>query len=1005
MRYGKSFVRWCVLGMVLFFFATLALAQSQITTGTIQGTVADETGALVPGAKVVLKHLATGVERTLSTDGEGRYTAPLLEVGDYEITVTASGFATTIGRGYTLTLGQTLIANITVKVAKVEQTVTVNEEAPLVETARAEESTLVSARAVENLPLNGRRFLDLAFLTPGVSQEQERGQLSLAGQRGINSNINIDGADFNQPFFGGQRGGERTGSAYIVSQEAIREFQVVRSGFAPEFGRSTGGVVNVITKSGTNEYHGSGFYYLRHREFAPRTVFGDKNQPIRQQFGGTLGGPIKKDKSFFFVAYDQQAEHQALVIRFNNIVGLPANLVAQQGVFNSTNTVNTFLVKVDQQLTNNTHITGRYNYSRNDALNGTFTGVTSGTLDNNGTEQDQTHTGVVNVNTVFSASMLNEFRWQYSFERRPRLNNGEGSDFQLKVGPQVQVSGCCFFGGVSFLPITDNDSRLQFADNFSYLKGKHNLKVGVDFNRSHVAQTFRGNWRGVYVFNSITNFVNNLNRVPGAVADQFRIFFGAGLFDVAEYEYATFVQDTWKVHPRVSLTAGLRYEAATYPQPGTPNPLLPQTSRIPNDTDMWQPRLGLSWDLFGNGRTVFRASAGLFYARTPMLLLNQAFNSNGNPAVGVSFTLNSAQIKQAQTAHPEFVFPFVPDTSSAANSSFFTAAGITGLKPDASFFDPNFENPRSFNATLGLEHLLTENLAVSLDWVHSNTVHLERIRDVNLFPPTLRPDNSSPPQVRPIYNVSVRPNPNFNILRDQESSARSNYDALTLSLNKRYAKKFQFLTSYTLSYNRDDDSNERNFAGIAYSDAFNLRQDYRWSRNDIRHRWVFSGSYDLPYGLQLSGITTWRTGLPFSAFTGVDSNKDSQFTDKPIINGVPLLRNSFRQPNTFNVDLRVAYNFLFLHLPEKHKLTMIFDMFNFTNTHNFFYNVSTNESTTTALGSKWGTGQAPLATFRSIHLPSGVVNCTNPKADPSLNCGGASVASPFQLQVGIKYTF
>ncbi len=245
--------------------------------------------------------------------------------------------------------------------------------------------------------------------------------------------------------------------------------------------------------------------------------------------------------------------------------------------------------------------------------------------------------------------------------------------------------------------------------------------------------------------------------------------------------------------------------------------------------------------------------------------------------------------------------------------------------------------------------------------------------------------------LRPRFNVSLRPDPNFNILRSQESSARSNYDALSLSLNKRFASRYQFLGSYTLAYNRDDDSNERNFAGITYENAFNLIDEYRWSRNDIRHRGVLSGSYDIPGGFLVSGIVTYRTGLPFTAFTGVDSNGDSQFTDRPIIAGIPLLRNSFRQPNFFNVDLRVSKTFT---VKENHKLELLFDMFNVTNQRNFFYLVSTNESTTTATGSVWGTDQTPLPTFRTLQNPDGTYNRNT-----------ASVASPFQLQAALRYSF
>jgi len=249
-------------------------------------------------------------------------------------------------------------------------------------------------------------------------------------------------------------------------------------------------------------------------------------------------------------------------------------------------------------------------------------------------------------------------------------------------------------------------------------------------------------------------------------------------------------------------------------------------------------------------------------------------------------------------------------------------------------------------------------------------------------------------------------NSNFGILRDQESSARATYDSFTLSLNKR-GKRLQLLASYTLAYSKDNDSNERNFAGIAYEDAFNLAQEFTSSREDIRHRGALSAIYDLPFGFQVSTITTWRTGIPFSAFTGVDSNNDKQFTDKPIINGVHLARDSFRQPNFFNIDFRASKTFT---LHEKHKLALIFDMFNLINKHNFFYQVSTNESSTSAAGGIWGTGQTPAVTFRTIHLPAGTTpNCSAGRlalgVDPTLNCAGADIFAPFQLQMALKYTF
>jgi len=983
--------------MSVLFSSQPLWSQSQITTGTIEGTVVDETGAVVSGAKVTITHIDTGTTRILSTDSGGRYTAPLLQVGRYEIAVQLAGFTTVKRTNIALTLGQTQTVDLTLKLAAFETVVEVTESASLIETSRSEASSLVDNKQVENLPLNGRRFFDLAFLTPGVYQEKERNQLSLAGARGINSSINIDGADFNQPFFGGQRGGERSSAAFVVSQEAIREFQVVRGNFAAEFGRSTGGVFNAITKSGTNEFHGSAFYFLRHREFAPRDLRGDERTPILQQFGGAVGGPIVKNKTFFYNVYDGQRERQAFIIRFNSRVGLPANLLALEGVDTTTNNVHTYLVKLDHELSPSHRIFSRYNYSRNEGKNGTFsTSPATGVLDNNGTEKDRTHTVVINLNSIFTPTLLNEFRWQYSYEERPRVNNGESDDFVSKVGPQTQVTGCCFFGGVSFLPVKQYDDRLQFTDNLSIIKGAHNVKVGADYNRSFVDQIFRGNWRGVYIFNTIPNFVRALNREINPAtnqpytADQFRAFFGDGAFKASVNEVATYIQDTIRLSPKVTLNAGLRYESFLMPQPKQSNPLLPQSSSIPSDKKMWQPRFGISYDFRGDGKTVLKLGGGLFHGRTPLLLINQAFNANGASNVGVSFTLNPTQIAAVQRIHPEFIYPFVPETSKAENASYITGAGVAGLKPDASFFAPDFRNPRSLQYTASLERQVLNDLAVSLDYVHNNSVFLQRIRDVNLPAPVYQLDASVPPVVRARFNTANRPNTNFNILRSQESTARSNYDALTLSVRRRYANKLQFYTNYTLAYSRDDDSNERNFAGITYENAFNLQDEYRWSRNDLRHRWVMSGLYELPLGFQIGTIAEWRTGTPFSAFTGADSNGDGQFTDKPIIGGVPLLRNAFRQPNLFNQNLRVSKN---IKLREGHQLALSFDMFNLWNMENLSYGVSTNESSTTALGSIWGTGQTPVNTFRALRFSDGsLVRSTN-------------VAVPFQLMVAAKYTF
>ncbi len=983
--------------MLLVTSPTRVLPQSQMTTGVIEGTVYDEQGAVVPNARVEFKHLGIGISRRVRSDHTGRYIGILLPIGNYEITARQDGFGTTKRIGIRLTVGQTQRVDLPLKVAPTETRIEVTDAEPLLE-FRSEQSTLIDGIALSGLPLNGRRFLDLALLAPIVYQEKERGQLSLSGARGINSSISIDGANFYQPFFGGQRGGERSPFAYVVSQEAVQEFRVVHGNFPAEFGGSAGGLVNVVTKSGSSEYHGSSFYYLRHKEFAVKDFVGSDRAPTRQQFGFSLGGPVVQGKTFFYTIYDQQAENQPLTVRFSSASGLPQDIVNKQGTFRSTNDINTYLFKLDSQLTPAHTLSARYNYSRNLAENGTQVGVTGSALENNGTERNQIHGVVSSLNSVLGQKAFNEFRWQWTHEARPRINNGEDSDFVSKAGPEVRIGNCCTLGGLSPLPALTRDQQWQVSDNLSVLRGSHHFKFGLESSETLVDQTFRGNWRGLFFFNTIESYLRALRRETNPVtgqpysADLFRVYFGDGRFNASVWQHAGFVQDTFRVSPRLIVNVGLRYEASLLPQPPEPNLLLPQTARIPSEKEMWQPRFGLSWDLFGDGKTSLRLGGGIFYARTPLLLLNQAFTSNGSPNVGVTLNLLSPQIDAVQRFRPEFVFPFVPDTSRAANASYFLGTQVTSIRPDASFFAPDFRNPRSLQYTAGLERMVRHNLTASLDYLHVNSVYLERIRDVNLPDPVVQLDNSLPPMLRPRFDLAARPNRNFGILRQQESTARANYDAITITMRSAGMNKLHFLSHYTLAYNRDDDSNERNFLGISYENAFDLRSEYGWSRNDIRHRAVFSGMYDFPWGLQLGSIIEWRTNFPFTAFTGVDSNGDGQLTDRPIINGIPLRRNSIRHPNSFNHDLRLSKT---LRIRETHQISLILDMFNLWNRSNFLFASSINEQGSSIfLGSLWGRSQTPLPTFRNVRL-----------ADGSINKNGLISSFPFQFQVAVKYSF
>ncbi len=388
-------------------FITSIFAQSQANTGAIEGTVTDEKTASIAGAHVSLVNTGTNYTRELTTDTDGRFRGLLLPLGGYKVTVKAPNFGTLIRDGVTLAVGQAVNLPLTLKVASVEQTITVAGEAPVVETTKVESSTLIDSRSVNSLPTNGRNFLDLVKLTPGVAivQGPDGDEISINGQKGINNNVSIDGADDNNPFFGEQRGGQRP--PFTVNLDAVQEFQVVSDGAPAEFGRSSSGFVNVVTKSGTNQIHGTAHEYQKFTGLTAKlsdgTSIGDFSQ---EQFGGTLGGPVKKDKLFYFGAYDQQIFGQT---KQNNASRIDPTLVAffaskfsdpnENAPIRRTANAQAALGKLDWIASSKNQVTFRYNYSNSRQANGTFD-VDQYAASANAIERDFANTFNGAVNTV-----------------------------------------------------------------------------------------------------------------------------------------------------------------------------------------------------------------------------------------------------------------------------------------------------------------------------------------------------------------------------------------------------------------------------------------------------------------------------------------------------------------------------------------------------------------------------------------------------------------------------
>src|SRR5881296_3482458 len=528
-----------MVGAALVLFASPAPlgAQGQATTGIIRGVVTDPNGAPVANASVILHEAQTNFTRTLTTDAGGNFTGTLLPLGTYDVTARSVGFAGVKRTGISLGVGETVALRLPLAAVTLAA-VTVEATQPVVNVTQSAAATPLDAAAVTGLPNNGRNFLNLTLLTPNVAivQGPDGDELTVAGQRGIHNNVSVDGADFNNPFFGEQRGGQRP--AFTFNLDAVQELVVVSEGANAEFGRSSGGFVNVITKSGTNELRGSLHYFGKfdavsgtpeHR-FSSGSVQRFEPDFSQNQFGFTLGGPLKKDKAFFFIAYDQQIYDE---VKQKNRPSSPAldsltawmdtafggTLRGDFGPISRTNDARAGLVKIDWRLSDRHNVSLKYNHTWSQQENGTFDVDTWGGSAN-GLEKDYSNAVNGSLVSYLSSNTSNELRFQYSREDRPRPYQGPRTSL---LGPDPTQTGLRPFPDVAmdfangfrfgmpfFLPIDYYDTRIQILDNVSYVRGNHFFKLGAEWNRVNSVQTFIGFANGRFIFNSVSGFLKYL---------------------------------------------------------------------------------------------------------------------------------------------------------------------------------------------------------------------------------------------------------------------------------------------------------------------------------------------------------------------------------------------------------------------------------------------------------------------------------------------------------------
>src|SRR6184192_2136282 len=944
-----------LLVLCLLAVSTPLFAQSHATTGAIEGTVVDAQGGAVPGVTVTVKNTATNYESVSVTDRSGRFRAVLLPLGPYEVTAMLEGFGRVIQKGLDLGVGQTLTVTITMKPATASEQIVVTAAAPLIETARTEGATRIDQKAVEGLPNNGRNFLDYTKLTPGVTivQGPDGDELSINGQKGISNNVSVDGADFNNPFFGEQRGGQRP--PFTFNLDAVQEVVVTAGGATAEFGRSGSGFVNVITKSGTNEVKGTVHYFGKYDWLSADLAHGAQTltPDFRQhQFGFTLGGPLKRDKAFFFIAYDQQVYDE---IKQKTRPSSPAldsltrwmdtafagALRGDFGPISRTNDARAGLVKIDWRLSDRHNLSLKYNYTWSQQDNGTFDVDTWG-RSANGIEKDHSHAGNLALASYLSPAVTNEFRFQYSREDRQRPYGGARSA-ALGANPADPPASRPFpdtgmdfgsgfrFGLPFFLPIDYYDTRIQVLDNVSIAKGDHLIKFGAEWNRVNSVQTFIGFANIRYIFASVHDFFTYLadSTTGGPLlylqqAGIDRSVREAGTQSIPQHELAVYLQDSWKPDRRWTVDYGLRWEAQVEPSLITPKDqtyyavyydstvtnargsfAFPSDGTIPSDWKMFQPRLGVAYDPDGSGREVFRGNAGFYYARIPGLNLASSRSTDG--ARGMTYGAGGPGAPAYGKLFPDAV------PASAVST------------PGVFVFDKDFQNPRTFSATVGYERQIGQDLGVSLTYTHARTDHLTRFFNAN--DPVFNNDVVGPWGTGPKA---------LGTLTVVQSTAKSRYNGITVGLKRVYDPRLQFQLNYTLSFDKSDDDNERDPFTFRYAKANDLGPEYNWSDRDQRHRFNGWALVKLPGEIYFNNRVSYYSAQPVSEKCGAGNVGTGQRAASPqdriCPDGSVLKRNTLRKDNAyFSWDVRVSRPID----AGRQQVELMVEVFNLTNTDNF----------------------------------------------------------------------
>jgi Carboxypeptidase regulatory-like domain/TonB dependent receptor-like, beta-barrel len=878
------------------------LAQETVHYASVSGRVTDPQGAVVPGAQVTARQTETNITREAVTDREGRFRFPYLRIGPYELTVRQPGFAEAT-RHLTLTVGSAFDLPISLPLERLSETLTIGAAPTVLEAARSQIAVTMSPVEIGNLPLNGRNFLDIALLAPGVSPPNVGGTqlfaetsavpgvgLSIGSQRNFSNNFIVDGLSANDDAAG------LSGMPYGV--DAIDQFQVVTSGGQAELGRALGGFVNIVTRSGTNALRADAYAYFRDDRFnAANALLGRRLPMSQKQYGGSVGGPIARNRTFFFA----NGEHRLLdqsglttipdesVAVVNNRlaeVGYPGSPIATGVYPNPVRSVHA-LGKVDHQFNGQDQLSLRYSLYDVSARNSRGAGALNAPSASAGLD-NRDHTIAVANTLTLSSRTVNETRAQlaYSDLLAPPTD---------PVGPAVSIVGVAAFGTLSGNPTGRWNRMYQLVNNLSHQAGSHAMRAGVDFLYNTDRITFPRSNRGAYTFSSMATFLAGTYNNSG-----FTQTFGETEASQGNANIGLFVQDEWRASSNLTLNLGARVD-------------LQMLETVERDTNNVAPRAGFAWTPFGSTKTIVRGSAGLFYDRVPLRAVANALLSAGNTTDIGNLRQVAVSLSPAQAGAPTF-----PAIMSAVVPTV-TLVNLTTT-------DRNLQNAYSRQASIEIDRQLGEGHTVSVGYQYVRGLHL--IMQVNQNVPTCIASGT---------NNGCRPNSTYANNNQYSSVAGSTYHGLHVSLVKRPSRWAYYRVSYTLSKSMNNVG--ENFFSSPI-DPFDLSKDWGRSDDDQRHRLVINGGVSasmepaqtalqhLTHGFRLSGTMQAYSALPFNVTSGVTTVQGT--AGRPIVDGAFISRNAGIGSDFFSLSARVSRTFAI----GRTQLEVLAEVFNLTNRTN-----------------------------------------------------------------------